>query len=139
MPGSSGQIRILDALLATTLIFSALAFASLLHTPVTLSKQEGLGGLGRNALIELDENGTLGFLIDSGNWTSIRESLKILLPTGVSFNLTVFDEAEQPINNSTISNGGLLDRRVISVQYLCASQGPDSNLYLLRLQLAWAW
>ena len=139
MLGSSGQIRILDALLATTLVFSALTFASLLHPAVTLSKQEGLEVLGRNALIELDENGTLGFLIDRRNWTSIRESLKILLPTGVSFNLTVFDEAEQPINNSTISNGGLIDRKVMSVQYLCASQGPDSNWYLLRLQLAWAW
>jgi len=139
MPGSRGQIRVLDAFLASTLVFSALAFASLLHPAATLNKQEGLGALGRNALIELDENGTLGLLINRRDWASIRESLKILLPTGVSFNLTVFDETERPINNSTISNGGLLDQRVVSVQYLCASQGPDSNWYLLRLQLAWAW
>jgi len=139
MPGSRGQIRVLDAFLASTLVFSALAFTSLLHPAVTPNKQEELGALGSNALIELDENGTLALLIDGRNWASVRESLKLLLPPGVSFNLTVFDEAERPINNSTISNGGLLDRRVMSVQYLCASQGPGSNWYLLRLQLAWAW
>ncbi|UCE16328.1 MAG: hypothetical protein JSV12_01555 [Candidatus Bathyarchaeota archaeon] len=93
--------------------------------------------LGMQTLIELDGNGTLGRLIDNRNWTAVRDDLKILLPVGVSYNLTVYDDAMNQINNSTIGNG-LKGQKVVSVEYPCASQSLTSDLYLIRLQLAYA-
>jgi len=60
-----------------------------------------------------------------------------LLPVGISFNLTVYDEDLSPISNQTIQNTGLLGRETISVQYVCATQAQNMQFFLLRLQLAW--
>jgi hypothetical protein len=148
LSNKKGQIRTLEALLAVILIFSALTL-SVVFSPVTnVNNQGALANLGLNALIEFDENGNLGKLIDQNNWTVIEQTLNVLLPMGVfynltvynelmqPYNLTVYNELMQPINNCTISNGGLGSPEVVSVQYLCASQGTKCHCYFLRLQLA---
>jgi len=93
--------------------------------------------LGMQALIELDSNGALGKLIDERNWTALGEYLKILLPVGVSYNVTIYDRAMRQINDSTIGNG-LRGQKVVSVEYPCASQSSGCHFYLVRLQLAFA-
>ncbi len=85
--------------------------------------------------MELDNNSTLGKLIDERNWTAVRESLEILLPIGVSYNVTVYDDTMSQINDSTMSNG-LKGQKIASVEYLCASQSSEVRFYLVRLQLA---
>lgn len=133
-----GQIRTLEAFLAVILIFSALTLSIVFSSVANVDNQEVLANLGLNALIKFNEDGDLGKLIDQRNWTSIEQALNILLPLGVSYNLTVYNELMQPINNVTISNGGLGSLKVVSVQFLCASQGIECHCYFLRLQLAWA-
>lgn len=133
-----GQIRTLEAFLAVILIFSALTLSIVFSSVRNVNNQEVLANLGLNALIKFDENGNLGNLIDQKNWTAIEQALNILLPLGVSYNLTIYDESMRSINNFTISNGGLGSLKVVSVQYLCASQSLECNCYFLRLQLAWA-
>ena len=87
-------------------------------------------------LLAIDNKGELGRLIDERNWNSISDALKILLPTSVIYNLSVFDRQMQPVNNVSISNGLLPNQDVISVQYPCASSSSKGTLYLLRLRLA---
>jgi len=132
-----GQIRMIEAFLSIAVIFSAMLISVTFPSPPNLSKQKQLASLGTQALVNLDSNGALGSFIVQENWTAVRQSLDVLLPVGVSFNLTVFDENLSPINNQTIQNTGLLGRETVSVQYVCATQARNMQLFLLRLQLAW--
>jgi len=132
-----GQIRVLEAFLATAVIFSAL----LLSRPIYVSfdsqdDQDSLYNIGLNVLVQLDREGELGRLINQRNWTEIASRLSILLPLGVSYNLTVYDEESEIINNSSISSGDLNGRNIISIEYLLVDRA-DFNFYVVRLQLAW--
>jgi hypothetical protein len=131
-----GQIRIIEAFLAVLVILSASVFSITFYCPTASSDDEKmLKTLGMQVLMELDNNGTLGKFIDKSNWTAVRESLEILLPIGVSYNVTVFNEEMSQINNSTVSNG-LKGQKIVSVEYLCANQSSEVRFYLVRLQLA---
>jgi hypothetical protein len=132
-----GQIRIIEAFLSVAVIFSALLISVNFSSPPDLTGQKTLASLGTQALIKLDTNGILGELVIQENWTAIKKSLDVSLPTGVSFNLTVFDENMLPINSQAIQNSNLLSREAVSVQYVCASQTTTVQFFTLRLQLAW--
>jgi len=138
MLNNKGQIRIIEAFLAIAVVFSALIVGGVTFpSSPDLSKQKSLASLGKQALIELDVNGTLGKLIAQENWTNIKQSLDILLPTGISFNLTIYDENSNQINSQVIQNTNLLGRETVSVQYVCVSQSQNVQFYILHLQLAW--
>jgi len=132
-----GQIRIFEAFLAVAVIFGALLISATFPSQPDLSKQKSLASLGTQALMKFGINGTLGNLILQENWTVIKTSLDILLPIGVSFNLTVYDENLQAINNQAIQNTNLLGRETVSVQYVCATQNSNVQFFIIRLQLAW--
>jgi hypothetical protein len=136
-----GQIKIIEAFLAVSVMFSALALMAPLSSTPNFERQETLRKLGAQVLIELNQNGTLGKLIESGNWTALEQSVEILLPLGVFFNLTVYGEQMERLNGQVISNINLSEmqsREITSVQYLCATQSSDIHFYTIRLQLAWA-
>ncbi|MFQ6073871.1 MAG: hypothetical protein ACE5KC_01500 [Candidatus Bathyarchaeia archaeon] len=138
MFNGKGQIRIIEAFLAITVIFSALVIGTLTFPSAQdLSKQRSLASLGMRALIKLDANGTLGRLIEQENWTAIKRSLDTLLPMGVSFNLTIYDGNSNQINSEVIQNTNLLGRETVSVQYVCASQSRNVRFFTVRMQLAW--
>jgi hypothetical protein len=137
MFNKKAQIRMLEAFLAVLVIFSASIISIKFSPPTNFDNEKMLSTLGMQALIELDINGTLGKLIDERNWTAVTEDLKILLPVGVSFNVTVYDDAMHQINDFTIGNG-LKGQKVVSVEYPCASQSSECRFYLVRLQLAFA-
>ncbi len=132
-----GQIRILEAFLAVGVIFSALLISFTFPTSPDLAKQKSLTQVGMQALIKLDTNGTLGNLIAHEDWGAIRESLDILLPTGVSFSLDIYNENSQQVNSQPIRNNNLLSGQTVSVQYVCATSNQAVQLFLLLLQLAW--
>jgi len=132
-----GQIRVLEAFLATILVFSALLLTKPVYVTFdSLDDQDALYSIGLNVLMELEREGDLGKLIDQRNWTEISSWLSILLPLGVSYNLTVYDGEMNIINNSSISSGDLNGRNIVSVQYLLIDR-TSFNLYIVRLQLAW--
>jgi hypothetical protein len=87
------------------------------------------------ALVGIDRNGTLGRLVGSESWQDLEELLRVALPSGVSFNVTVYDEQGAVVNDCYISNGGLLGRTVESVDYLVVVPSEECPMYRLRLQL----
>ncbi len=132
-----GQIRVLEAFLATIIVFSALLLSKPIYVAFnSQDDQDALYSMGLNALIELDREGDLGQLIEQKNWTEISSRLSILLPLGVSYNFTVYDEELGILNDSSISSGNLNGINVVSIQYLLVDR-TNFNFYVVRLQLAW--
>ncbi|MBX5326219.1 MAG: hypothetical protein ACQXXH_04040 [Candidatus Bathyarchaeia archaeon] len=130
-----GQIRVTEAFLSALIIFSALAICSAFSPHPYNGDQKTLTAQGMQALLQLDNGGMLARMIDQNNWTALSNMLQLSLPVGVAYNLTVYDEDMQQINNAPISNGNLAGN-VVVVEYLCASQGLRYRSYMLRLQLS---
>ena len=133
---NKGQIRIIEAFLAVFIVFSALTISASLTTSHSNIENSGLASVGMQALLQLDSDGSLSAFIDAGNWAELREALSLLLPTGVSFNLTVYNEEMQQINEEIVSNGGFNSQEVTFVEYLCVSQNSAFHYYIIHLHLA---
>lgn len=131
-----GQIRVIEAFLATFIIFSALAVSANLTTKSTRTPNNPLASIGTQALLQLDSDGSLAAYITAGNWSGLREALNLLLPAGVSFNLTVYNGQMRQINTETVSNGGFNSHEIALVKYVCTSQGPVFRVYVVYLYLA---
>jgi hypothetical protein len=133
---NKGQIRIIEAFLAVLIILSSFAVSSSLTITQNVRKSGDLASTGLQALITLDSDGSLGRFIDNRNWTAVRGTLDTVLPVGVCFNLTVYDDQMNQINDADISNGALSGQEVASVEYVCTSQNAIFHCYMVRLQLA---
>jgi len=132
-----GQIRIIEAFFSALLIISALLLTSSLNYPNKEETLDELTQMGINVLLELDNNGTLAEFIDNQDWLGIKRSLEILLPNGVWFNLTVFDNNMTVLNQDfSITNGKAPSQRKASIEYLCVSRKTTFQVYTVRLQLA---
>lgn len=134
---NKGQIRTIEAFLAISVMFSVLVLTAPLSSTPDLERQGTLKKLGTHVLIELDNNGTLGKLIENGNWTALKQSMNLLLPTGVFYNLTVYDENMQRVNTQEVSNTNQQGLEAVVIQYLCGTQSSDTRFYTIQLQLAW--
>jgi hypothetical protein len=130
-----GAVHTLDAFLAASIIAMALLYAAQTPRERDYIGEETLKAEGMQALMRLNSNGTLGLLVEAKSWGELEQVLRIALPGGVSFNLTVFDEFGLHLNNVTISNGGLIGRTVESLEYLLAVESGVCPLYRIRLQL----
>jgi hypothetical protein len=136
LKNNKAQIRVTEAFLSAFIIFSALAICTVLSPPVgSGGGQNTLAARGMQLLVRLDDDGWLGETIADSNWTALSDAFRLSLPVGVVYNLTVYDANMQQVNSVPISNGNLVGD-VVSVDYLCASQGLQYRSYLLRLQLA---
>jgi hypothetical protein len=133
---NTGQIRIIEAFLAALIIFSSFAVSSNLSVRQNVNKSENLASIGLQALVKLDSDGSLGKCIECGNWTALRDALSIVLPAGVCFNLTVYDDQMCQVNTVAVSNGGFGSQQVAFVQYVCASQSTVFRCYIVHLHLA---
>lgn len=133
---NKGQIRIIEAFLAVLVIFSSFAVSSNLTMTQNISRTDDLASLGFGALLKLDSDGSLGNYVNDANWTALRDALRTLLPTGVCFNLTVYDDQMQQLNNVAISNGDFSSEQIAFVEYLCANQEPAFGCYIIYLRLA---
>ena len=130
-----GAVHTLDAFLAASIIAMALLYAAQTPRERDYIGEETLKAEGMQALMRLNSNGTLGLLVEARSWGELEQMLRIALPGGVSFNLTVLDEFGLHLNNVTISNGGLIGRTVESLEYLLAVESGVCPLYRVRLQL----
>lgn len=132
-----GQIRIIEAFLAVLIIFSSLAITANLNVTQQPAKtNEYLAAVGLQSLMKLDSDGTLGNLIDSGNWTALRDVLNVVLPAGICFNLTIYDSEMRQINTVDISNGAFASQKISFTEYICASRSPVFHCYIIHLYLA---
>ncbi|MEM3694922.1 MAG: hypothetical protein QXJ11_03065 [Candidatus Bathyarchaeia archaeon] len=133
---NKGQIRIIEAFLAVIIVFSAFAVSGNLPQNQKVTRKEDLVSVGLNALLQLDSDGFLGRCIDNAEWSRLREALGLLLPSGVAFNLTVYNGTMQKVNSETIANSGLNSQKTTFVEYICASQNVTFHCYILHLYLA---
>ncbi len=90
----------------------------------------------QNVLLSLDSNGHLAILVDNQNWAALKDCLESALPLTVWFNLTVFDGNMKTLNPFPICNAGSVSDKIVSVDYVCASQNSSYTIYILRLQLS---
>ena len=130
-----GAVHTLDAFLAASIIVITLLHASQTPRERDYAEEETIKSEGLQALVQLNSNGVLGRLVEARSWGELEQVLRIALPEGVSFNLTVFDESGSPLNNVTISNGGIIGRTIESLEYLLAVESNVCPLYRIRLQL----
>ena len=129
-----GQIRIIEAFFASVLMFSAIALIPS-QTIVGTSNDQFLYSIARNVLPTLDNDGSLSKLIETQDWTTLTTQISLALPSSVWFNLTIFDENMNPITQPLISRG-TPNGRIVSTDYVCASQEGDFSIYIIRLQLS---
>jgi hypothetical protein len=134
---NKGQIRIIEAFLAVSVMFSAVVFTTPMSTPPNFDRQTDLKKLGMQVLLSLDSNGTLGRLIEEKDWSALRQTMDLALPKGVFYNMTVYDENMQKINTQEIANTGQLGQEAEMTQHLCVSQNPDVRVYTVQLLLGW--
>jgi hypothetical protein len=131
-----GQIRIIEAFLAVIIVFSAFTVSGSLPLNQNTARKDDLTLIGLNALMKLDSSGVLGKYIGDAEWSSLREALNLLLPSGVTFNLTVYNSSMQQLNTEIIANGGLNSQNTAFVEYICVSQNATFQCYILHLYLA---
>lgn len=130
-----GAVHTLDAFFAAAILATTLLYASQIPRERDYLEERPLAAQGMEALLRLDGDGTLGKLVDARSWDDVERCLRLALPVGVSFNLTVFDEQGYAVNDRFISNGGLLGRNVESLEFLLAVESVSCPMYRLRLQL----
>lgn len=130
-----GQIRIIEAFFASVLILSSLALIPS-GTPVTNSDTQVLSSTATHVLTTLDSDGYLSKLIENSSWTTLRECVESALSPSIWFNLTVFNDNMQQINDVQISSGNPVGQTIVSTQYVCASVSANYNIYIIRLQLS---
>lgn len=130
-----GAVHSLEAFLAAVIIFTTLLYSTSIPRERDQVEERPLEALGMEALLRLDGNGTLGRLVEARRWDPLELCLRTVLPSGIAFNLTVLDESGIAVNDRLISNGGLVGRTVVSVEYLVVVEEESCPLYKLRLQL----
>ncbi|MGB9960214.1 MAG: hypothetical protein ACPLKQ_06820 [Candidatus Bathyarchaeales archaeon] len=133
---NKGQIRIIEAFLAALIIFSSLAISASLPSRRNPAESDDLAYVGLQALLKLDSDGSLGRYLDNRDWNGLRDSLNLLLPTGVSFNVTVYDGEMRQVNGEVVSNGGFSSQEIALVKYVCVSQNQTFRYYVVYLYLA---
>jgi hypothetical protein len=134
MQDKKGVVRVIEAFLASVLLVSCLA--AIPSQPNLQDSTANLTSTAQNVLLTLDSNGHLGALIDNRDWVSLQASLESALPLTTWFNLTVFDQNMNPLNTYPISNGGNVNSKIVSLDYVCVSQNSNYAVYILQLQLS---
>ena len=130
-----GMVRIIEALFASLLILSTLAFVPSQLGPEP-THYNSLYSEGTQVLISLDSNGRLSNQIEDGNWTSLKNCIQSILPVSLWFNLTVFDENMDIVNDVYVSNGSPVSDDIVAVNYVCATSSANYEVYVIQLQLA---
>lgn len=131
----NGQIRIIEALFASMLLLSSLA---LIPSKIESgnSNEQRLSPRALEVLVALDSNGYLSKLIENRSWNTMVECLEPCLSPTTWFNMSVYNDAGQCLNNIQITNGGPINEKIYSTDYICVSQNSNFGIYIIRLQLA---
>ncbi len=137
-----GQMRIIEALLASFVILFAITFVSIFAAAPTSSTYETgeLEKVGYNVLHDLDEKRLLPrFVYPPSEWENLTAALMVSLPTNVYFNLTVYDLNGSIINPVPITYGSSQvfseSTHVASVTYIIPGYQTIYDPRILVLQL----
>ena len=130
-----GQIRIIEAFFASILLLSSLTLIPMVQQNSNDST-ENLSAVAYNILMSLDSDGQLASLIGNGSWVNLKNCVQSSLSPMVWFNLTVFDETMNRINDVPVTSGTAVNDRIAAVDYVCAGTDGNYAVYIVRLQLA---
>lgn len=134
LSNKKGQVRVIEAFFASVLLLSCLTLI-----PAQTPPKNSTGNLAwkaENVLLTLDSNGQLASLVDNHDWAALGNSVESALPLTTWFNLTVYDQDQNVLNELLISNGGAVSDKIVSFDYVCVSQNSTYAVYVLQLQLA---
>jgi len=142
---TKGQMRVIETILASFIIFSALTFVNMFAVLPSSPKYEtsDLEKMGHNVLHDLDEQGLLSrFVYNETEWDELALALTIFLPPDVYFDLSIYDAYAQdlPINlYFPIRYGSpeafTASNSTASVSYIVPGQQAEYNPRILVLQL----
>jgi len=130
-----GQIRIIEAFFASILMLSSLTLIPMVQERSSDST-ETLSSAAYNILMSLDSDGQLACLIGNESWVNLKSCVQSSLSPMVWFNLTVFDETMNRINDVPVTSGTAVNDRIAAVDYVCAGTDGNYAVYIVRLQLA---
>lgn len=139
--GKRGQMRIIEALLASFVILFAITFINVFAiTPSSPTYETGdLEKIGYNVLHDLDEKNLLPRFVYNQEWANLTAALMVSLPTDAYYNLTVYDLEGNAINPVTIKYGSSQvfseSTHVASVTYIIPGYQTNYNPRILVLQL----
>ena len=130
-----GQIRTIEAFFASILMLSSLTLIPMVQERSSDST-ETLSSAAYNILMSLDSDGQLACLIGNESWVNLKSCVQSSLSPMVWFNLTVFDETMNRINDVPVTSGTAVNDRIAAVDYVCAGTDGNYAVYIVRLQLA---
>lgn len=135
LKNNRGQIRVIEAFFASMLLLSVISLVPLFQKDITNSN-EVLPTSPENVLINMDSNGHLSDLIMNKNWVELKNCIQFSLPLMVWFNLTVFDENMNQINEIPIGSGTPVSDHIVVFDYISASTNRVYSIYIIRIQLS---
>jgi hypothetical protein len=130
-----GAVHTLDAFFSAVIIMTTLLYTTYVPRERDFRTSNEIKAQGIEALVLLDSNGTLGRLVDTQSWDELEIFLRVTLHNRIFFNLTIFNEEGNTINDRTISNGGFISHTIESIDYLIAVESSTFSMYRIRLQL----
>ncbi len=120
---TKGQMRVIEAILASLIIVASISFANVLATIPTSPKYEltELEKLGYNVLHDLDKQGLLPRFVYNRQWGNLTAALGVSLPLDVYFNLTIYHLDGTRVSHPLIVYGGgetfKTSKNIASVSY----------------------
>ena len=138
---TKGQMRLVEALLASFIILFAITFLNVFAVTPRSSTYEtsDLEKMGNNVLHDLDEKRLLGRFVYNENWGTLTLALMVSLPPEIYFDLTVYYLNWTVANNETIRYGNIEvfenSSYIASVTYIVPGYQTDYDPRTLVLQL----
>lgn len=129
---NKGQMRVLEAILASFIIIVALSFVNFFAVNPSSQKYETneLEKSAYNALHDLDLQGLLPRFVYNEEWENLTAALSVVLPSDSYFTLTIKDLNNGIINDIPISYGDPLlfeNSKVVSSVTYALVDFPSKN------------
>ena len=138
---NKGQMRIIEALLASFIILFAIAFTNIFAmTPASSTYETGeLEKVGLNVLHDLDEKHLLSRFVFNEEWANLTAALMVSLPSDAYYNLTVYNMDYDVVNSMFIRYGSSQvfseSTHVASITYIVPGYQANYDPKILVLQL----
>ena len=102
-----GQMRVIETILASIIVISALAFVNTYAATPSSQVYEvtDLEKMGYDLFHDLDQHHILVPLVYNKDWSNLQTALKLTLPIDTYFNLTICDITGSRINSEDIIYG----------------------------------
>lgn len=138
---TKGQIRLVEALLASFIILVAITFLNVFAaTPLSPTyESSNLEKMGNNVLHDLDEKRLLSRFVYNEDWGTLTMALMVSLPPEIYFDLTVYYLNWTVVNDEAMLYGDIevfeTSSYIASVTYIVPGYQTDYDPRILVLQL----